>query len=113
MKGLRFWWGNGKRSGSFFPMLGLRDETYWLFALWTYGRIEIQFQSIKTKSIYKNIDKRMEILKKLNKIPGVNISENSIDKRPSIPYPIFKNDSNLTSFLEIWEEYIETIKNNT
>lgn len=41
---LSIWWGKGKRSGSFFPLLEYEGMTYWLFSVWTYGTIEIQFQ---------------------------------------------------------------------
>ncbi len=111
-KGLRIWWGKGKRYGSYFPMLDHKNELYWLFAVWTYSGIEIQFQWIKTKPLYEARSKRMKLLQNLNQIPGVNLPEKRIDKRPSISYSVLKDESSFKQFLKIWENYIDEIRSH-
>jgi hypothetical protein len=39
-----FWWGRGKFDGSFFPGLEHKGISYYSIAIWTYGKVEIQFQ---------------------------------------------------------------------
>lgn len=76
-KELRRWWGEGKLSGSFIPVIDHNGTGYTLIALWTYGRIEMQFQYMKTKP-FDDKSKRLEFLHKLNEIPGISIPEESI-----------------------------------
>ncbi len=69
----RFWWGKGKQDGSFIPVLDLNGEQYYPIAIWTNGKIEIQFQWLMNKSPFNEEIKRKELLKRLGQIPGVEI----------------------------------------
>jgi hypothetical protein len=104
---LYLWWGKGIRSGSCFPMFKFKDKLYWLFAIWTYGKIEFQFQHMKKIPIYDKIEKRYELLEELNKIQGISISKEDIERRPSIPLNVLSNKSALNKFLSIWDNVIK------
>src|SRR5215212_3774787 len=39
----RFTWSTGKKDGSFIPVLDHEGRSYYPFAVYTYGRVEIQF----------------------------------------------------------------------
>ncbi len=43
------WWGEGKTSGSFVPMLMHKGRKHQLFAVWTYGVFEFYFQYYQYK----------------------------------------------------------------
>jgi len=109
-RNLRIWWGEGARSGSCFPMFNYNGTGYVMFAMWTYGGIEIQFQHMKNKAPYDDLQKRIELLNELNSIPNVNLPQDSIDRRPSIKYEALRDEQNLNKFLEIWDKFIENIK---
>jgi len=100
------WWGRGKYDGSFFPGLEHKGMTYYPIAIWTYGKVEMQFQWLKTKPPFDDEQKRKEILNELNKIPNVNIPENAITRRPNIPLSVFKDDAVLKQFLEVLDAII-------
>lgn len=108
--GLNLWWGKGKKHGSFFPILEHRGESHWLFSAWTYDGVEIQFQWIKTRSPYQELSRRVKLLHELNRIPGVSIPEDAVDRRPSIKYSVLKDGKSLDMFLGIWGKYIEDIR---
>jgi hypothetical protein len=95
---LRLWWGRGKQSGSFFPLLDQGDETHWTVSVWTYGTIEVQFQMMKERSPFNDEAKRQELLQRLNTIPGVSIAEDAISRRPSIPLNVLAGPT-LAQFL--------------
>jgi len=67
---LRIWWGQGKQDGPFFPLVKHLGATYWLVAVWTYGRVEIQFQHMG-KPPFSEESKRRELLSRLNEIEGI------------------------------------------
>lgn len=107
---LRIWWGEGKQDGSFYPLLDHASETYWTFAIWTYGRIGIQFFMMKKKPQFADDDKREMIRLKLNNITGVSISANDISRSPGIPLSALLNPNSLKQFKEIFQDIINEIR---
>jgi hypothetical protein len=106
----RFWWGKGKHDGSFYSILDYNGEPYYPFCIWTYGKIEIQFQWLMTKSPFSDETKRRELLNRLNQIQGVNIPEKAITRRPNILLSLFKNASSLKQLFETLDWVIDEIK---
>jgi hypothetical protein len=96
---LRLWFGSGRRDGSFIP--GLDDKTGYLFpfALYTYGRVEVQFQWMARRPPFDSLDKRKQLQAKLNEIHGVQILADALAKRPSIPLSTLTDDAALNAFL--------------
>jgi len=105
-----FWWGRGKFDGSFFPGIEHKGISYYPIAIWTYGKVEIQFQWLKTKPPFDDEIKRKEILNKLNQIPDVNIPDDAITRRPNIPLSTFKDDTKLKQFKEVLNSMIKEIR---
>lgn len=109
-KGLRTWWGKGAKDGSFFPMLDHSGRKYWLISLWTYGRVEIQFQMMKSPSPFIEESKRIEFLRRLNELPGITLPPDVITRRPSIPLSKLGGEEALTAFLRTMDWAISEIK---
>jgi hypothetical protein len=103
-------WGKGSKDGSFFPMLDYKDKTHWIVSVWTYGRVEIQFQWMRNRQPFGDEAKRRELRDRLNKIPGVDIPADAITRRPSIPLAVLTDDSALKAFLGILDWYISEVK---
>jgi hypothetical protein len=102
------WWGTGSGTGSFIPNLKINGLFIQLYAVYTYGSIEIQFQHFKNKPPFDDEAKRFELLNKLNMSLNTNIT--TIDKRPNIKMEVFEKPSTLDAFCEVVEWYIETVK---
>jgi len=79
--GLRIWWGQGKKDGSFFPMYDNKFGKNFLFSVWTYGSVELQFQHMKTPPFAEE-GKREELAQRLSAI-GLSIPEEALKKRPT------------------------------
>jgi len=96
---LRLWFGSGQKDGSF--QAGLDDASGYLFpfALYTYGRVEIQFQWMLRRAPFDAPERRVELQRKLNTIPGVEIPDGGLDRRPSIPLEALTNENAVEAFL--------------
>ena len=81
------WWGEGATSGSFIPIFEHDGVKHQLFAVYTYGNVEIYFQWYAYKPPFDAIEKRRELLDRLNAIPEIQLPEDSLNRRPSQPYP--------------------------
>jgi hypothetical protein len=103
------WWGKGKHDGSFFPMLEHKDTRHWLISVWTYGRLEVQFQQMKTEPFNRE-SKRLEFLRRLNEVPGIDLPTSRINKRPSFLLSVLKDEAALRQFLEVLNWFVQEVE---
>lgn len=107
---LRFAWGKGKNNGSFYPMLDYKDEPHYSVVVWTDGRVAIQFKEMMPRKPFDDERKRLELLDRLNKIPGVALPADAIALYPSIPLASIADDAAMKAFLAVWDWYIAEVK---
>ena len=107
---LLVWWGRGARSGSFVPTLNHQGRDHQLFAVWTYGSVEIYFYWYQYKPPFDDQEKRQALLTRLNAIPGVLLPPDAITKRPGIPLPAFRDETALKQFLDTYKWVVQEIR---
>jgi hypothetical protein len=105
----RFTWGTGKQHGSFIPVLDHKNMSYYPLAIYTYGRVEIQFQHMKARP-FDDETKRLELLRRLNEIEGVHIPADRLTKRPSIPLATLHSAAALRQFFQAFDWYVQEVK---
>lgn len=96
---LRIWWGKGSIDGSFFPMIDHGGMSQSTVAVWTNGRVQTQFGTMKTRPPFDDEERRIDLLRRLNEIPGVALPEESVNLYPSIPLGDFKDEDALKQLL--------------
>jgi len=105
---LRIWWGEGKKDGSFFPMYNNKFGKNFLFSVWTYGSVELQFQHMK-KPPFAEEGKRKELAQRLSAI-GLSIPEETLKKRPTFGLSLLLEPGRLDKFLEAFDWMLTEIK---
>ena len=106
----RFWWGKGNIDGSVFPILDYNGINYYPIAIWSYGKLEIQFKLLQSRPPFDAESKRQEILNRLNQIPGFNIPADAITRFPKVELSVLKNEDSLKQFLEVLDWVVQEIK---
>ena len=106
--GLRVWWGQGKKHWSFFPMYDNRFGQNFLFCVWTYGSVELQFQHMK-RPPFAEEGKRKELVQRLSAI-GLPISGDALNRRPAFGLSLLKEPAALAKFLEVFDWVLSEIK---
>ncbi len=106
----RFWWGKGNIDGSVYPLLDYNGIDYYPFCIWTYGKVEIQFQWLLKRPPFDAESKRKELLDRLNMIPTINIPPDAITRRPNISLSALNNEDSLKQFLEVLDWVVQEIK---
>jgi hypothetical protein len=101
-RSLRVGWGQGTKDGSFFPMYDNKFGKNFLFSVWTYGTVELQFQHMRQPP-FSDEGKRKELAARLTTIPGVSIPDGSLNKRPSFKLGLLADKSSLATFLEAFD----------
>lgn len=104
------WWGEGKRSGSFVPYFFYRGIEHQLFAVYTYGMLEIYFQFYSVKPPFDAEEKRRELLNKLNQIEGIKIPAEAINRRPSISLAEMAKYGTVEEFLRVYDWVVDEIQ---
>ncbi len=107
--GLRVWWGQGRKDGSFFPMYDNKFGQHFLFSVWTYGTVEIQFQHMKRPPFGEEA-KRRELLRGLSAI-RLPIPQDALNRRPGFGLSLLREPSSLAKFLEAFDWVLSEIKN--
>jgi len=110
-KELGVWWGEGARDGSFFPVFDWRGKGYTLIAVWTYGRVELQFQHMLKWPPFDDESKRLELLRSLNQIPGVSIREEAVSGRPAFSLSALRDAAAMRRFADALDWAIEEWRN--
>jgi uncharacterized DUF497 family protein len=87
----RVTWGKGRVDGSLVPVLEQGGQPHLPFAIYTDGRVEIQFLWL-TRPPFDSSDVRREFLARLNQIPGVQLPEDAITRRPRIQLSVLAAD---------------------
>jgi hypothetical protein len=111
-KGLRIWWGHGAHAGSFFPMVNHQGADFWTISVWTYGRVEVQFQWLLTKPPFDSLAKRSELQDRLNAIEGISMPRDRIEKRPSIRLGVLARPEVLDRFLQVLDCLVAEIRSS-
>lgn len=107
---LRVTWGRGKVDGSFIPVLDHQGQPHYPLAVYTYGRVEIQFQWL-TRQPFDDLELRRQFLSRLNQIPGVSLPDDAITRRPSIQLSLFAADPTaLKSLKDTLDWFCETVR---
>lgn len=105
----RFSWGKGRTEGSFFPVLDHRSQWHTVIAIWSGGNTEIQFQHMLSKQPFDDKEKRLELLKRLNHLPGISLPIDAITRRPGIRLSKFVNEDFLRQLLSILDWYVAEV----
>ena len=114
-KATRVWFGRGKQTGSFVPILNHNGVDHQVFAVYT-GSVpgtatcEVYFQWYAYKAPFDNETKRREMLANLNAIDGISLPPDAISRRPSIPLKVLAHGDRLRRFLEVMEWYFSEVK---
>ena len=83
-------------------MVDYKGGLFWTISIWTYGRIEIQFQRLLTKPPFESEARRLDLLERLNAALGETaIPRDGIDRRPSIPLVALARPGVLDAFLNV------------
>lgn len=95
----RIGWGSGEVDGSMQPALEHNGETYWPALVFTTGRVEIEFYYL-TKPPFDRRETKLELLRRLNEIPGVSLPPDAIAKRPSIRLELLEDHHALKKLVD-------------
>ncbi|HLK37078.1 MAG TPA: hypothetical protein VKU41_10040 [Polyangiaceae bacterium] len=106
-------WGRGNQYGSMVPVTELHGgrerggQNLHVFALWTYGSVEVYFQWLKGKLGFTKDADRRALLGRLNAIDGVSLRDDAIAARPTFPIAALTNPKAFAEFKAAVEWAIE------
>ena len=109
-QGCRVSFGRGSFKGQLMAVLNHGELAHRLFLMGTNGKIRVLFQYLRRKEPFTLESKRVELLKRLNQIPGIAIPADSIDGMPLIPLHVLSNEQGWSQFAKVMDWVVEEIK---
>lgn len=101
--------GKGATYGSIRAAVGPAEHKFNAFTLWDNGNIEVAFQRMMGSSSFKDESKRSEFLARLNKIEGLTLPASAIDKFPSVPLKLLRDEVNRQRFFEAARWFMDEV----
>lgn len=77
--------GHGASDGSWWPTWTDSAITCSPIKVWTYGRVEIQFEQLKSLTPFNKPELRAELARRIERVSGDKIPDDKLTKRPSFP----------------------------
>jgi hypothetical protein len=84
------------------PVLDLPAGSFYPFSVWTYGRLEIDFQYM-TSGPFSDNRKRRQLADKLNELPGISMTDPSLTRRPPVPLSALVDPAARSAFLTAFD----------
>ena len=106
-RGWRPTFGTGRVDGSWVPVVEALGREHYPIALYSSGRIEIQFMHLRARPPFDDEQVRLELLEQANAIPGVAIHPEKIDKRPNIALALLASNPPALEQLKRLLEWVE------
>jgi len=100
--------GSGAKDGSIIMVVGGSVPC----TIWSYGRLEIDFQYLMRSAPFKEETKRVGLLTRLNQIDGMNFPADVITRRPSIVMGSLSEGTRLKDFLAVMDWVVHELKQN-
>lgn len=105
--GIRTYFGHGKSDGSI-TIAYAADNTV-IVTLWTYGRVEIDFEYLLKNPVFASDVRRQELRRRLISGSTFEIPEDRIDKRPSLQWSDLRDEDNMKTLLGSIEWTVEQL----
>jgi len=108
--GCYIWWGEGKDRGGFVPVY-VGKQRHQLCSIYNWYKrtlVEIYFQYMKEP--FTSTEYRMKLKSNLERIYGVHIPDERIEKRPNFETELLSDSKNFELFADAMVSYIEDIK---
>jgi hypothetical protein len=102
------WWGEGRKDGSCFVGISHEGVNYYPLAIWTYGRIQFQFQVLQQRGVPPALVETLATA--LNQILGIQIPHDALNRFPSFEISSLKDREVLARFLQAIEGFVEQIR---
>lgn len=107
----RLWWGSGIYTGGFVAVYDdPRGASHQLFEVYTNGQWEFHFQWLRTKGPFVDESLRIEMLRRLVEVPGIEIPSGAYARRPSVWLAALPDDDAVDRVLRVFAWVIETIR---
>ena len=94
------WYGTGSKEGGIVPVIRYEKTDYQIFRMGTRGKFVFRFDWLLKKKPFDKESVRMDLLTKINKIPGVSAEKNVITKRVRIPLDMLASSQEMTELKE-------------
>jgi len=101
-------WGEGTRYGSYYCGGTHNGKKYYVFSIWTYGRIFMEFKWLDRRVERKELI--AELASNLNKIPGIEIGPESLIRMPAFDLMLLREPGAMEMFCAAVETFLDHLR---
>ncbi len=102
-EGLPLHWSSARDVPLFAPAIETPSGAAYFVEITAKGRIDVLFDQLRETDAFRDDEKRLEVLRRLNRIPGMGMPEFTINKRPAFSLNALVSD-------EAFEQFTSTFR---
>ena len=92
--------------GGMAPLFDRGGKPFYPIQIWSDGSIGIYFQYMLGRPVFDDIEKRRELMGRLNQVPGFTLKETSLSKRPQVKLDVFSRPEVTETFLAVMDWFV-------
>ena len=104
-------WGTSQM-GMMIPIVTHKGIKHYFGWFWTNGKIYVDFRDMRPNLPFSDLALREELQRRLEKISGIPLPPNAVDRQPSINMSAIATEDGLAQFLDTFAWYVDTIRSS-
>ncbi|MCA1724401.1 MAG: hypothetical protein LC748_09190, partial [Thermomicrobia bacterium] len=104
-------WGTSQM-GMMTPIVTHKGVKHYFGWFWTNGKIYVDFRDMRPNLPSSDLALREELQRRLEKISGIPLPPNAVDRQPSINMSAIATEDGLAQFLDTFAWYVDTIRSS-
>jgi len=103
-------WGRGGQSGSFTPTVSRQGVAYQLAGASTDGALHFLFARLKASRLYSPRARRLELLAQVNRVRGLALPDETVDRRPAVPLAMFDDPGACAQLIALLDRFHDGVR---
>ncbi len=103
-------WGKGRVDGTFYPTIDHAGQEHRPVGVYTSGKIEVNFATMKSQPPFDDDSKRRELWERLNRIDGVSLPADRLGSWPAFRLAALTDNAEMQRFLDSLDWFVQEVR---
>ena len=80
------------------------------FRLWSDASIDLTFQYLLDRPVFRDLALRGELRRRLNEVPGIDLADTAVTRRPIVKLADVPHPDGTAELLRVFDWFVETLR---
>lgn len=103
-------WNAGKDQAGVWFLLPHAGVKHYVFSMWSSGWVNLEFGRLKSSPPFNDSMRRLDLVRRLNAIPHINLPDEAIQKYTPVPMSAFRDKADLRDFERVLDWVVKELQ---